>query len=88
MTYTEQRNLENTHEEPISIGSWMLTLLILALPIIGIVMAFVWSFGNTPQKSKKNFSRAILIYWAIAIVISILLSSTLAAMFSTISTYC
>lgn len=82
-----QNEMEYTCEEPISVGNWMLIMLILAIPIVGIVMAFVWGFGNTSQKTKKNFSRAILIYYAISIVLGILFSSSLFAMLATMGTY-
>ena len=33
-------------EKPLTTGEWFVTLLVLALPIVGLVMYFVWGFGT------------------------------------------
>ncbi|WP_440119244.1 hypothetical protein [Paenibacillus sp. QZ-Y1] len=58
--------------KPVSFGSWMLTLLLLALPIVNIIMLFVWAFGNS-NPSKANYAKASLLWIAIGIVVYILL---------------
>lgn len=57
-------------EEPLSVGSWMLTMLVLTIPVANLVMLFVWAFGEG-NRGRKNFCRASLIYVAISIVIYI-----------------
>ena len=52
------------------VGEWMLTLFVAAIPCIGLIMLFVWAFGNSSE--KKNWARAKLI-WAIIDVILIAL---------------
>jgi len=54
-------------ETPVSVGDWMLTLLVLAIPLVGIIMYFVWAFGNTTSKSKANFCKASLIWTGIGV---------------------
>jgi hypothetical protein len=56
----------------ISLGDWIITLIVLAIPIVNIVMLFVWAFSSGTQPSKQNFCRAYLILGLIAIVILIL----------------
>ena len=38
------------NEAPISVGDWVVTILVTALPIIGIVMLFVWGFGGDRKR--------------------------------------
>lgn len=59
-------------EEPMTMGEWMITLLIMLIPCANIIMAFVWAFNSTEKKSKSNFFKAYLIFMAIVIVLSIL----------------
>ena len=59
-------------EEPMTMGEWMITLLIMLIPCANIIMAFVWAFSSTEKKSKSNFFKAYLIFMAIVIVLSIL----------------
>lgn len=56
----------NNYEEPLSIGQWMLTLLIMAIPCVSFIMLFVWGFGSGNQ-SRANFCKACLIWWLIMI---------------------
>lgn len=75
----------NSNNEPVSVGDWMVTMIIFAIPIVGLVMMFVWAFGDGTNPSKKNYCRAALIMAAIGIVLGILMliscSSLLASMF-------
>ena len=61
-----------------SMGQWMLTTFLLALPCVGLIMAFVWGFGSG-NVNRKNYCRAWLIWQLIGIVAGILLSTILGA---------
>lgn len=55
-------------KRPISIGDWMLTYLLLIIPIVNIVLLFVWAFGSNTHPSKANWAKANLIWILIVIV--------------------
>ena len=59
-------------EEPMTMGEWMITLLIMMIPCANIIMAFVWAFSSKEKKSKSNYFKAYLIFTAIGIVLSII----------------
>lgn len=67
--------LQEKEQLPISVGDWIVTLLILAIPLINLIMLFVWAFGDSTHPTKKNFAKAYLIMLAIGIFIFILFSS-------------
>lgn len=60
-------------EEPMSMGEWMVTLLIMMIPCANIVMMFVWAFSSKEKKSKSNYFKASLIFTAIQFVLIIIL---------------
>ena len=60
------------NETPVSVGEWMLTMLIMCIPIIGLVMLFVWAFGGGAQPSKANWAKASLLWMVLMFVIVIL----------------
>lgn len=60
-------------EEPMSVGEWMISYLIMMIPCVNLVMMFVWAFGNSEKKSKSNFFKATLIWTAIILVLYIVL---------------
>jgi len=68
----DQQNLPGTIRNEVSIGEWMITMLITALPLIGLIMLFVWAFGDGSSPSKKNWAIATLIWYAIGIVLFII----------------
>ena len=78
--------LPGIKREEISVGDWMITILITAIPLVGLIMLFVWAFGGGAPASKKNWAIATLIWYAIAIVLLIIFfivfSTILAGLFS------
>ncbi|HEX5167948.1 MAG TPA: hypothetical protein VFW11_02155 [Cyclobacteriaceae bacterium] len=64
-----------------SVKDWVITILIAAIPLVGIVMLFVWAFGSNDNINKANWAKATLIWAAIAIVLSFFMWGTIAALF-------
>lgn len=62
---------ENYKDEKISVGDWLITLIVAAIPLIGVIMLFVWSFSSGTPVSKSNWAKATLILLAIMIVLYI-----------------
>ena len=62
---------------PISVGEWVITIIIIAIPIVGFIMLFIWGFGSNTQPSKANWAKAALIMIGISIVLSFLFLGSL-----------
>ena len=62
-----------------SVGSWMLTMLLAAIPLFGLIYMLILAFGSGRSASKRNWAIATLIWAAIATVLSILLYVVLGA---------
>lgn len=62
----------NSQNSPMTLGSWLITLIIWCIPCVGFIMLFVWGFGNG-NENRKTFARAALILTAIGIVLTFLL---------------
>jgi hypothetical protein len=56
-----------------SVGEWMLTLFISFIPIVNIIMLFVWGFGSSTAPNKANWAKAMLAWIAIMIVVYMLI---------------
>ena len=56
-------------DSSMSVKDWLITLLITVIPIVGFVMLFVWAFGSGAPASKANWAKAVLIFYAIMIVL-------------------
>ncbi len=64
---------ENTLEEPVTLGEWMVSFLLMLIPCVNIILMFVWAFSNSEKKSKSNFFKAALIWYGICLVLSIIM---------------
>ncbi len=62
---TQQEN------EPVSVGEWVIAYLLQLIPIVGIVMLFIWAFGDTAKPSKANWAKATLIWIGISFLLGI-----------------
>ena len=51
---------------PMTVGDWMITMLILAIPVVNIIMYLVWAFG-TGNMNRKTYCQAGLL-WMVIIV--------------------
>jgi heme/copper-type cytochrome/quinol oxidase subunit 2 len=58
--------------KPVSVLGWLVTVTLSCLPVINIVMWFIWAFSaNRP--SRKTFARAMLLISLILIITSAIL---------------
>lgn len=68
----------------LTIGDWLITFLIQAIPIVGFIMLFVWAFGGDTHPSKKTWAQATLIFMVVVvftIILFILLGGIFMSMF-------
>ena len=63
--------IENENQKQMSVKDWLITLLLMAIPIVGIVLLFVYAFGNNENVNKQNWAKAQLIMLAIIFAIVI-----------------
>ena len=60
-------------EEPVKVSEWVVSMVLMMIPCVNIIMMFVWAFSNTEKKSKSNFFKAYLIFFAIMMALGILM---------------
>ena len=65
----KQVTIVNVNELPMTMGQWLLTLLVLAIPVVNIVLLIVWATGHDVNRSKKTYCQATLIVSAIILVL-------------------
>jgi ABC-type multidrug transport system permease subunit len=61
--------MENRSAPVISLGEWIITFIVLCIPLVNIIMLFVWGFSSGTNPSKQNFCRAALILYAVCFVL-------------------
>ncbi len=73
------------NNQHVSVGNWMLTLFLVGLPLVGIILLFVWAFGSNTPVSKANWAKATLLWALIAIVLYLLVIVVFGAAFVALS---
>lgn len=58
---TEMTQAQDYDQKPMSVGEWLVTIIVLALPLIGLIMLFVWGFGSG-NVNRRNYCRATLVF--------------------------
>lgn len=67
--------------KPMSVGDFLIVMLIGLVPIVNIIMLFIWAFGSNYNVNKKNYSRAVLIFALIIIALYIVIFAIFGAIF-------
>ncbi|MCA6074731.1 hypothetical protein [Fulvivirga sedimenti] len=65
--------MENRNTSVMSIQDWIITILITSIPVVNIIMLFVWAFGSDTNENKKNWAKATLIWLAIIFVLYLII---------------
>ena len=48
---------QDTNDQPLSVGGWIATMIVLMIPVVNFIMLLVWAFGSG-NKSRKNYCLA------------------------------
>ena len=57
---------------PLSVGAWLVTLIVLAVPILNIILYVYWAFISKGNQGRINFCRASLILMVVGLVLAVL----------------
>lgn len=52
-----------------TVGNWVVSLLIMCIPIVNIIMLIVWAASSTENPNRKNLAIAYLIFMAVGILL-------------------
>lgn len=74
MDYTNYASPESNNN--MTLGGWIGRIILSCVPVVGLVMLFVWAFGSNIQPSLKTWARAQLIFMLIFAVIASVFSIT------------
>lgn len=74
---------QSADTRPLSVGGFLLTMIVMAIPLIGFIMLLVWAFGSG-NVNRRNYARAALILSLIAIGLVIVLSLVMGSLMASI----
>lgn len=69
-----QNQIGHQQAPVVSVKEWLITNLILMIPLVNIVMMLVWAFSSNTNPNKANYFKAALILFAIVMAIYLVLA--------------
>ncbi len=75
---------QNLMPDILSVGDYILMMVLFSLPIAGLVLMLYWSFSSAVGPNRKNFARAYLIFYCISLVLSFIMMGIMGAVASTV----
>lgn len=66
--------MSNPEYKAVSVGNWILTFIILAIPLVNLIVLIVWALGGTTYPSKKTFAQAYFVLLGILFCIGIVIA--------------
>lgn len=79
MDNQDYNTLQANNNPIMSIGDWVIILILMAIPIVNIVLLIMWAFGSNTPATKANFAKATLIFMVIGIVLWIFVGGSILA---------
>jgi hypothetical protein len=64
--------MNGSEYKPVTIGDWILTFILLAIPLVNLIMLIVWAVSSSTHPSKKTFAQAYFVLVAIFVCLGIL----------------
>ncbi len=58
----------NENEEVVGIFEWMISNILMSIPIVGTIMTLRWSFSTNVKNSKKNWARSMVALWGVMFI--------------------
>ena len=73
-------------EQPLSVGDWVVTIILSLIPTVGLIMLLIWAFGSGTPRSKANWAKAqliiMLVLFVLCFIASAILGMTIASVLS------
>lgn len=65
----------NVQTAPVlGLKQWVISIIISCIPVIGLIMLFIWAFSDSGiNENKKNWAKALLVIQLISIILIVLL---------------
>ena len=70
----EQNQIGHQQAPIVSVKEWLITNLILMIPLVNLIMMLVWAFSSNTNPNKANYFKAALILFAIVMAIYLVLA--------------
>ena len=69
---SEVRSTKGYDTSPMTVGDWLITMILLGIPLVGLVMLLYWSLSSTGNLNRRNYCLATLVIVAVVLLLFII----------------
>ena len=69
------------NQDTLSVRDWMIVLLLISIPVVNVVMLFIWALSSEANVTKSNFSKAALMWFVVIVILWFVFFASLASIF-------
>lgn len=73
-----QEQVNGRNHSVVTIGDWVITMILMCIPVVNFIMLLVWAFGGGTPASKANWAKASLIFMVIGLLLTLLFWGSIA----------
>ncbi|MBQ9242222.1 MAG: hypothetical protein IJ165_03205 [Proteobacteria bacterium] len=83
MAENNQGNQGSSRESVVSTGGWIVFMFLMCIPIVNVIVVLVEAFGSGSNKNKQNYCRAMILWFVLGLIGTIVCSVLFGAAIST-----
>ncbi|MEQ9618929.1 MAG: hypothetical protein RIG61_07115 [Deltaproteobacteria bacterium] len=57
---------------PMTVGDWLITMIVLGIPLVGLIMLLYWSLSSTGNLNRRNYCLATLVVVAVILLLFVI----------------
>jgi hypothetical protein len=65
----------------VSVTDWLISIFVASIPLIGMIMLFIWAFSNEVPETKANWAKAMLLLALIFIMLGVIFTVIFGSLF-------
>ncbi len=63
----------NDQNKPLAVGDWLITMIILSIPLVGFIFLLYWALSSSSNVNRKNFCIAYIVIFLIFVALFVAL---------------
>lgn len=71
-----QEQIIKQNQSVVTVGDWIITMILMCIPIVNFIMLLIWAFSSSTPVSKANWAKASLIFMIIGFVLLLIFWGT------------
>lgn len=63
----------SAQDKPLTVGDWLITLVVIMIPFIGLIFLLYWALSNSSNINRKNFCAAYIVFQIALFILTLLI---------------